>query len=66
VQVDVRDGVACPSVGAEPVRGGLEARLEDGFEHQLERRLHHPVPHGRDAQPPELAVGLGDHSLPDA
>jgi site-specific DNA recombinase len=66
VQVDVRDGVAGPSVGAEPVRGGLEARLEDGLEHQLERCLHHPVSHGPDAQPPELAVGLGDHPLPDA
>jgi hypothetical protein len=43
----------------------LEVRLKDRLEHQLERRLHHTVPHGRDPKHPQLAAaGLGDQPLP--
>jgi hypothetical protein len=63
-QVDLGDRVLGPSVGPEPVGARLEVRLPDGLEHQLQGRLHHPIPHRRDAQPTLLAARLGDQALP--
>ncbi len=63
--VDLGERVMGASARAEPVRARLEVRLEDGFEHQLQRGLDHAVPDGRDAKPAPLArPGLGDHPLP--
>jgi hypothetical protein len=58
------DGVVGSPVGAEAVGTRLELRLKDWLEHQLEGRLHDPIPHGGDAQPACLAAGLGDHPFP--
>ena len=63
-EVDLGDRVVCAAVRAEPVRARLEVRLEDGLEHQLEGALDHPVSHGRDPEPAELAALLRDHHLP--
>src|SRR5215217_1111363 len=63
--VDLGDRVLGAAAGAEPIRAGLEVRLPDRLQHQLERGLHHAVPHGRDPQPaPLAAAGLGDQPLP--
>jgi hypothetical protein len=62
--VDLGDGVLRSALRAEAVGTRLEVRLEDRLEHHLEGGLHHPIPHGRDAQPAQLAAGLGDHPLP--
>src|SRR6266508_1151449 len=63
--VDLGDGVLGAPAGAKPIRAGRKRRLEDRLEHQLERGLHHAVPHGRDPQPaPLAAAGLGDQPLP--
>ena len=40
------DRVVRAPARAEPVRARLEVRLENGFEHQLQRRLDHSVCHG--------------------
>ena len=65
-QVDLGDRVLGPPPGPEPVGDRLEVGLEDRFQHQLQRRLHHPVGDGRDAQPAHLpaAAGFGDHAFP--
>src|SRR4029450_13428481 len=63
--VDLGDRVLGAPSGAGPIRAGLEVRLPDRLQHQLEGGLHHPVPHGRDPQPALFAAaGLGDHPLP--
>src|SRR5215208_4320477 len=63
--MDLGDRVLGAPAGAEPITTGLKVRLPDRLEHQLERGLHHAVPHGRDPQPaPLAAAGLGDQSLP--
>jgi hypothetical protein len=48
----------------EPVRGVTEVGLEDRFEHDLRRLLHHPVADRRNAQRPLAAVGLRDLHAP--
>ena len=48
--VDLGDRVVRAAVRAEPVRARLEVRLEDGFEHQLEGGLDHPVGHSGDPE----------------
>ena len=62
--MDLGDRVLYPASGAEAVAARLEVRLEDRLEHRLEGGLHHPVAHGRDAQPARFAAALGDHHLP--
>ena len=64
VELDLGDRVVRAAVRAEPVRARLEVRLEDGFEHQLEGGLDHPVGHGRDPELAQLAAFLRDHHLP--
>ncbi len=44
-------------VRTEPIRAGLEVRLEDGFEHQLQPRLHHAVGDRGNPELPELPLG---------
>jgi hypothetical protein len=58
---DLGDRVVRPPVGPKPVRARQEVGLEDRFQHQLQRSLHHTVSHGGDAQPPLLPVRLRDH-----
>jgi hypothetical protein len=41
-------GLVGRASGPKPIAGRQEAGLEDRLEHQLERGLHHAVPHGRD------------------
>ena len=62
--MDLGDRVVRAAVGAKAVGARAEVRLPDRLEHQLERGLHHAVPHGRDAQPAHPAAGLGDHPFP--
>ena len=64
VVVDLGDRVVRAAVRAEPVRARLEVRLEDGFEHQLEGGLDHPVGHRGNPELAELAAFLRDHHLP--
>src|SRR6266540_6923502 len=46
--VDLSDRVLRPAPRAEAIGAWLEIRLEDRLEHQLQGRLHDPVPDGRD------------------
>ena len=62
--VDLGDRVVRAAVRAEPVRARLEVRLEDGFEHQLEGGLDHPVGHSGDPETAQLAALLRNHHLP--
>jgi len=62
--VDLGNSVVRAAVRAEPVRARLEVRLEDGFEHQLQRGLDHPVRDARYPQSAELAALLRDHHPP--
>lgn len=57
--------IMSPVVRAEPVGTREELRLENRLQHQLQGRLHHPVPDGRDPQTALLAARLGDHPFPD-
>src|SRR5260370_11569936 len=63
-EVDLGDRVLRAPVRAEPVRARLEIRLEDGFEHQFQACLDHPVSNGGNTELPELPVRLGYHHLP--
>jgi hypothetical protein len=51
-------------LGPEPKRGVAEVGLEDRFEHDLRRLLHHPVADRRNTQRPFAAVGLRDLHAP--
>ena len=64
-QVDLSDRVVRPPPGPEPVGDRHEVGLENRFQHQLQRRLHHPVGDGRDAEPAHLpaTAGFGDHAF---
>jgi len=63
--VDLGDRVVGSTFRAEPVGARVEVRLEDRFQDQLERGLHHSVRGGRNSQAAELPAALGDHPLPD-
>src|SRR6266516_7041062 len=63
--VDLGDRIMWSPVGAELVRARLEVRLENGFEHQLQACLDHPVSDGRNPKFPELAgISLRYHHPP--
>src|SRR5215218_8444343 len=64
--VDLSDRVLGAASGAEPVAARAKVHFPDRLQHQLERGLHHAIPHGRDPQPAPLAggAGLGDQPLP--
>ena len=50
----------------EPVGDRHEVGLEDRFQHQLQRRLDHPIGHGRNAEFPQLPrpARFGDLAFP--
>ena len=60
VLVDDAQRVVRRPARSKPVRAVLEVGLEDWLQNQLHRRLHHPVPHRRNAQRPQLPIGLGN------
>ncbi len=49
---------------AETRTTSLKSSLEDRFDHDLGRRLHHPVADGGDAQWPHTAMRFGDVHTP--
>src|SRR6202021_4084347 len=53
------DRVMCCPLGPISKRSRLEIRLEDRFEDELERTLHHPVPDGRYRKAAAFAPSLG-------
>jgi hypothetical protein len=61
--MNLGDGVLGSALRAEAIGTWLEVRLENGFEHQLQRGLHHSVGSGWDdgfILPPRGAtVGFG-------
>jgi len=66
VIVDRLQGVLRRATRAEPVAARVEGRLEDRFDHQFQRGLHHPVAHRRDTQRTRLgAAWLRDPRPPD-
>ncbi len=66
VEVDLSDRVLGSPLRPEPVRARLEVRLEDGFQHQLQRGLDDPVRDARYAQLAELSrpSRLGNQPFP--
>jgi hypothetical protein len=64
VEMDLRDGVVCATVGAKPIRARLEIRLEDGFEDRLEAGLDHAICDGGDAELAKFSARLRYHHLP--
>jgi len=63
-KVDLSDSVMRTPFRTEPVRARAKTRLEDGLEHQLQRRLDHPVGHSGNTQPAKFPIRLRDHLLP--
>jgi site-specific DNA recombinase len=61
------DRVMGAPLGTEPIGDRPKVGLEDGFQHQLERRLHDPVRDGRDPQLADLPgpTRFGDLALPN-
>src|ERR1019366_1270495 len=62
--MNLGDGVLGSALRAEAIGTWLEVRLENGFEHQLQRGLHHSVGSGWDAKAAEFPARLGYHRLP--
>src|SRR6266516_1035509 len=48
--VDLGDRVMGAPVGTKPIRGRQEIRLENGFEHQFQASLNHPVSDNRNTE----------------
>src|SRR5690606_3619361 len=42
----------------KPIRARKKIRLENGFQQELRRHLHHPVPDRRDPKRPLHSIGL--------
>jgi hypothetical protein len=47
------------SLRTEPIAAGLKVRLKDRLDHNLRRRLHHPIPYRRYPQWPLLPSAFG-------
>src|SRR6266536_1289795 len=62
-EANLGHGVMRSAHRAEPVAAREKVRLEDRLQHQLQRRLDHPVGDRGDPQPAQLAARLGDHPL---
>ncbi len=65
-QVNLGDRVVGPPPRPESVGDRQEVGLKDGFQHQLQRRLDHPVSNRGNAKPSDLPrpAGLGDRPFP--
>jgi len=61
--VDLSDRVLSSALRTETVGTRFEVRLEDRFEHQLQRGLHDPVTNSRDPQRADLAARFRDRFL---
>jgi len=48
-QLYLGDRVVGPPVRPEPIGDRLKVGLEDGFQHQLQRGLNHPISDGRNS-----------------
>src|SRR5215217_3562504 len=57
-KMDLSDRILSATVRPKPIRARFEVRLEDGFQHRLEARLHHPVSHGGNTQLADLTARL--------
>ena len=64
--LNLRDRVVRPPHRPKPIRDRREVGLENGFQHQLERRLNDPVGDGGNTQPSHLsaATRFGDDAFP--
>ena len=62
--MNLSDRVLGPSLRAQTAGTRFEVRLEDRFEHQLQRGLHDSVGDSRDPQRADLAARLGNRCLP--
>jgi hypothetical protein len=62
---DLGDRVVGPPGRPVAVGGGIEVRLEDRFEHELEGHLDDPVPKRRDPEIAEASATLRDRPLAD-
>src|SRR5205823_10449033 len=56
--------VLCPALRAEPVTVRVEIRLKDRLQYQLQGCLDHSVGDSRDPEAAQLAIRLGNQSLP--
>ena len=59
--MDLRDGIVCSPHGPEPIGDRQEVGLKDRLQHQLQRRLDHPIGHGCNTEASHLPdpPGLG-------
>jgi hypothetical protein len=64
-ELDLGNRVLSAPVRAEPVRARLEYRLEDGFQHQLQACLDHPVSDCGNSQLAEFPIRFRYHNPPD-
>jgi len=62
--VNLSNGVLRSPFGTETIGAWFEVRLEDRFQHQLQRGLHNPVGNSWDTQRADLALPFGDRLLP--
>ncbi len=62
--VHLRHRVVSPAVRTEPVGTRKKIRLENRLQHQLQRRLRHPVTNGCDPEVADLPARLGDRAPP--
>ena len=61
-RADLSDRVVGTPLGPEAVGARQEVRLPDRLQHQFQRRLHDPIPHGCDAQPTQSCRPLSESS----
>jgi hypothetical protein len=64
--MDLRDGIVCSPHGPEPIGDRQEVGLKDRLQHQLQRRLDHPIGHGCNTEASHLSrpARFGDLTFP--